>query len=681
MSRHPKLRDDLVIRKVAEGDDVAYTVCDSHRDKYFRIDPLTRLVAVHLDGERSLAEVSRLCQEEMPYTDFSLPVVEEAVQDLGAIGLLEDPYRKNLLLIERARARKPRITDFFQNMLLWRVGVWDPDPFLTRTVGRVGWIFHPWLAAGVAAGLLFTTFLVFVNRHRLDFDLLRLLVGKDGGVSGLLGFIVILTVVGAVHEFGHAYACKHFGGSVHRMGFMLMYFSPCFFVDVSQSMLFENKWQRIWVAMGGIFFESFITIAAGIVWWITPVDLGINDLAYRVMIYGLIIGVLLNLNPLLKFDGYFVLSDLLQIGELREKSALHMRELIRKPFHREKKKEPVLGARRRRAYVAYGIVALAYSGLVIFYFFQWLRTTLVGSFHEIGFIAFAGMLGAFVWRPVGRAFTRAREVASRPFRSVLPWALGILLVGIAAQLIHTPGYVAVRARVISPTREAIRAEQPGRVAAVLAREGDRVQPGQVVAILENDSVTAAWEEARSRSSASAIDLARAVEADDPGLYSSAAQRRGAALAEVSNLGQERTRLALASRDGGIVVSPRPNERVGARLDPGDTVLILAGDRSIVVECTVNEHDIGEIEPGQRVSVRLRGDPGRQLAGRVDRILPLAPLEPGARVRFPIWCRLENPPASLRLGETGTARIAVGSWNVYQRMGRTWARLVRADFWL
>ena len=136
MNRNPKLRAGLVIRKVAEGDDVAYTVCDSERDKYFRIDPYTYLVATHLDRNRTLAEVSRLCQEEMPYNDLSLPVVEEAVQDLNAIGLLEDPYSKNLILIERARARRPRVAEIFRNMLRWEFGIWDPDAFLNRTVTR-----------------------------------------------------------------------------------------------------------------------------------------------------------------------------------------------------------------------------------------------------------------------------------------------------------------------------------------------------------------------------------------------------------------------------------------------------------------------------------------------------------------------------------------------------------------
>ena len=151
-------------------------------------------------------------------------------------------------------------------MLLWHVGVWDPDKFLDKTIDRVRWIFHPALAWAVTLGLLWNVWLVFVNRNELNFEPGHLMgIGSgDTALQGILVLLAILFVVGAVHEFGHAYACKHFGGEVHRMGFMLMYFSPCFFVDVSHSMLFENRWHRIWVAMAGIYFESFITIAAAI---------------------------------------------------------------------------------------------------------------------------------------------------------------------------------------------------------------------------------------------------------------------------------------------------------------------------------------------------------------------------------------------------------------------------------
>jgi len=684
VNRNPKLRDGLVIRKVAEGDDVAYTVCDSARDKYFRIDPYTYLVATHLDRHRTLAEVSRLCQEAMPYNDLSLPVVEEAVQDLDAIGLLEDPYSKNLLLIERARARRPRFAEIFRNMLRWEFGIWDPDAFLNRTVHRVRWLFHAAPATGVALGLLWCLWLVIVNRDRVSFDPNYLLGFTGGGsaLGGILFIVVILTVVGAVHELGHAYACKHFGGEVHRLGFMVFYFGPCFFCDVSHSMLFENRWHRIWVAVAGIYFESFITVAAAVLWQITPPELAINDLSYRVMMMGLLFGVFWNLNPLLKFDGYFVLSDILQIAELREKSMRYVRDLVRRPFRRGNPPgEQVLGIRRRRAYVTYGFATLVHSYIVIVCFFQWLKGTLVGAWSETGFVLFACMLGLFVRKPAGDALAQAAKVARNPTRRTLGWAAAVLVLGVAAQFIRLPGYVAARARYVAAEREAVRAEEPGRVAAVLVREGDRVFPGRVVAILENDSLLAAWQGARSRSGKSSIDLARSLEGSNPARYQDASLERGAALADEAGLRTTRERLALAAREGGVVVTPRTTDLLGARLEAGDTLLVLARDAGSEVECDLREFDLGEIEPGQCFTLRLRSDPGRGLTGRVERVFSLAPESPGAKARFKVWGRLDREPDGVRFGESGIVRIEVGRWNLYERMGRAWTHFVRTDFWL
>jgi putative peptide zinc metalloprotease protein len=620
----------------------------------------------------------------MPHNDLSLSVVEEAVQDLNAIGLLEDPYSKNLILIERARTRRPRIAELFRNLLRVEFGIWDPDKFLNRTIHRVRWLFHPALAAAVALGLLWSLWLVFVNRNRVSFDPIYLLgFGEGGGlVQGILFIVIILTVVGAVHELGHAYACKHFGGEVHRLGLMVLYFGPCFFCDVSHSMLFENRWHRIWVAMAGIYFESFITIAAAVLWQITPPELAINDLSYRVMMMGLLFGVVWNLNPLLKFDGYFVLSDLLQIAELREKSMRYVRDLIRRPFRRtEPPTEQVLGKRRRRAYIIYGLATIAHSYLVIVGFFQMLKVTLVGLWSETGFVLFACMLGLFMRKPAGNVLAQATKAARKPTRAMLPWAAAILVLAVAAHFIRLPGYVDAQARYVSSVREAIRAEGPGRVAAVFVREGDRVFPGRVVAILENDSLLAAWQGARSRSGQSSIDLVRSLEGSNPDRYQNAALERGAALADEASLRATRARLALAAREGGVVVTPHTTDLLGARLEAGDTLLVVARDARSEIECDLKEFDLGEIEPGQRFTLRLRGDPGRRLTGQVERVFSLPPETPGDRARFKVWGRLDHANEGIRLGESGIARIEVGRWNLYERMGRAWARFVRADIWL
>ena len=684
MNRNPKLREDLTIRKVAEGDDVAFTVCDAARNKYFRIDPYTRLVASYLDGERTLAEVSLLCQEAMPFNDFSLPVVEEAVQDLSAIGLLEDPYQKNLLILERARSRRPRLADFLHNMLVWQVGVWDPDKFLERTMGRVRWLFQPWLALAAAIGLLWCLWLVFVSRDQVSFDPGYLLFGHGGNAFQSIAFLfTVILVVGAVHEMGHAYACKNFGVPVHRMGFMLMYFSPCFFCDASHSMLIENRWHRIWVAMGGIYFESFITTSAGLVWWITSPDNPAHDLAYRVMMLGLLTGVVVNLNPLLKFDGYYVLSDVLQISELRERSLRYVRDLIARPFRGASgTAERVVGLRRRRAYLLYGVVTLIYSYTVLVCFFDWLRVTLIGAWSQTGFLIFACMVGVFVRKPVARAASHATAAARRPSRAWILWGAIVAVLLVAGLLIRTPGVVDARAHCVSAGREYVRADGPGRVAAVLVREGDHVLPHQVVAIMENDSVSAALQAAQGLARQSALDAAGAQRGADQADYREALDRQNAAIAQEAMLGEQRSRLALASRAGGIVLTPRPGDRVGARLEEGDTLLVLAHDGAPEVECDLHERDVGDVHTGVAVTIRLNADPGRKLAGRIVRVYAIPAEEDSlGKARFKALARLDNVPVGLRLGESGLAHIEVGHWNAYERVRRAWTRFVREDLWL
>ena len=205
-------------------------------------------------------------------------------------------------------------------------------------------------------------------------------------------------------------------------------------------MLFENRWQRIWVAMGGIYFESFITIVAAVAWAVTPPELYLNDLSYRVMMMGLLMGVVLNLNPLLKFDGYYVLSDLLQISQLREQALPYVRNLLTRPFRRHAAPMArVVGNRRRRAYLIYGLLTIAYSYVVIVCFFEWLRLTLVGAWAETGFVLTACMLGLFIRKPVTRGIVKAAQATRHPTPSLLLWVLGVVFVAVLALFIRTPG--------------------------------------------------------------------------------------------------------------------------------------------------------------------------------------------------------------------------------------------------
>ncbi len=681
MRRYPKLRDGLFIRKVVEGDDVAYTICDTPRDKYFRVDPVTHLVAMQLDGTRPLSEVSRLCQEQMPHTDLSIPAVEEAVQDLDAIGLLEDPYQKNILLLERARTRRPRLSDFLQNMFLWKIGVWNPEWFLLRTRRWVGWLFTPLPALLTAVAFALCVAGVLVQRDRLDLNLRHVLGFEGRAGAGVFLFWVIYIVTGVFHELGHAYACTTFGGQVPRVGIMLMYFIPCLYADVSTSMAFPNRWHRIWVAMGGVYMEVLVTIAAAFVWWFTPPELVLNDIAYRVMIVGFIAGVLMNLNPLIKLDGYYVLSDLLQIGELREGSIAFWKSRVLGLFRRHKEADTVRGIRRRRAYAIYGAVAIVYTATILTAFFGWLHSWLVSKWAETGFVLSIAAVALVMKQPLASLAGRLRSVRFPRNRKSLLGAAAVLLALFVIRFLPAPAHVVAEATVISARRETVNARERGTVLAILARQGDRVAPHQVVAIVGNDSLSSAWSRTRARSESQRLDVAQAIAARDPSSYRAADARFASAAAREEEVEGAVANLALAAEEGGRVVTPRVEEAVGRWVELGDTLMIIEADGPMRVEFAVHQADVGLLRPGQRFQLRVRADPGRSFTGRIDRISPES--TPGNHLLDPQFRTVGSLDVALRapLGGTGIVRVDVGRWTLYERLIRLWARYVRADFWL
>ena len=131
---------------------------------------------------------------------------------------------------------------------------------------------------------------------------------------------VTMAIVKVLHEFGHGLSCKKFGGECHEIGFMLLVFTPCLYCNVSDSWMLPNKWKRVWIGAAGIYVEMILASIAAFIWWFTEQGTTINDLCLNMMFLNVVSTVLVNGNPLLRFDGYYILMDVLEIPNLRQKS-------------------------------------------------------------------------------------------------------------------------------------------------------------------------------------------------------------------------------------------------------------------------------------------------------------------------------------------------------------------------
>jgi hypothetical protein len=314
------LRADLAfIEQVFRGER-CYVVKDLAAQKYFRFGATEVRVMRAFDGHRTArAIVALLAQEGIR---LSVQAIDSFATALGSAGLLERSLReRSVLQLERLRAErhKRRRRPLFRGELLrmrWSFG--DPDALLARLLPRIRWMFTPGFVA--LSALLFAAYgLVMADRwdeFAATLSATYSWSAIDAGsvlVLCLTGFVVVL-----IHELGHGLTCKHFGGEVHELGFMLIYLQPAFYCDVSDAWSFPEKRARLWVTAAGSWIQLVVASLAAIVWFVVAPDTLVAEVCVATMLIGGLMTVVANMNPLLPLDGYFLLADWLEIPNLRQ---------------------------------------------------------------------------------------------------------------------------------------------------------------------------------------------------------------------------------------------------------------------------------------------------------------------------------------------------------------------------
>jgi multidrug efflux pump subunit AcrA (membrane-fusion protein) len=365
---------------------------------------------------------------------------------------------------------------FGLRILYWRKNFFDPDRFFNRLAPKIWWCWTPAFVMFSAGCIGLAAVLLWANRQGLAHSFLNSLRWE----TAVLAWVVLLFVT-MCHEFAHGLTCKHYGGEVHEVGFLLIFFIPCFYCNVSDAWLFKEKSKRLWVTLAGGYFELFLWALTVFVWRVTVADSLVNYLAFVVMT-ACGVQTLFNFNPLLKLDGYYLLSDWLEIPNLQQRAGDYVKGHLRRLLWGAPRPER---DERGRTLLIYGAVSWLYSltflGLSLAFMTHFFGTKL----GTVGLVI-VGFLGLMSVRGLFHGFT-AGEVRNmilyRHKRAVI-WAA--LLIGVPAALFFIP--IEDRAGGPFALRPAVRAELRAPVAGFLREiccdEGDRVTPGMLVVRLE-----------------------------------------------------------------------------------------------------------------------------------------------------------------------------------------------------
>jgi len=631
------VRADLTFQPMEFQGRRCWNVKDPLTLRYFQLNEEEAFLLQHLDGARSLTELQQLFERRFAPRRVSLEQLHGFVGLLHREGLtVSHAFGQGEELLQRHRqAVSQRRRQALANVLAIRLRGFDPEPLLQWLYPKLSWAFTRQAWAFGATFILVAVLLVLLH---FDTFLSRLPHVQDFFTpTNVLWLAVVLAGCKVLHELGHALTCKHFGGECHELGLMFLVFTPCLYCNVSDAWLLRDKWQRIAVSAAGIWVELQLAAAATFLWWFSQPGL-LNSLCLNVMFVCSVSTLLLNGNPLLRYDGYFILADLVEVPNLRQQADSALREwLLAWWCGIEPQVTALLSVRARLTLVAYAIASLAYRWLllvgILLLAYEALRPNRLQVLAQfLGVLVVAGMMAG----PLGQAARAWRDPRQwrRIRRRRLAWA-SLVLAAALAGLWFLPVRDDVMAPVVLEPAEASRV-----YATVEGRLVEQVSPGQVVAPgdllvrLDNaevDRQVVALEGERDTQSLDVKQL-QLLQVRDSHTGPAAAGSRlltavealKATEKQLEQLRSDQSQLRITAPRAGVVLPPRavmdadaadedlqswtgsPLERcnLGSFLEAGTLVCWIGAPDRLQGLVVIEQADIERIEVGQRASLLL-----------------------------------------------------------------------------
>lgn len=595
-----------------------FVLHDPFNNQFFRLRPAAWELVVRLGLERSVDAVWNEARERDP---IDTPGQEETLR------LLAQLYHANLLhstiapdtakLFDRYKKRRARETRaYIQNIMFARIPLLDPDWFLKLLVPVSRQIFG---VAGLATWLV-----VFVLALKVAMDHADQLVSQTQGVlavGNLPWLYAGLVLIKLLHEFGHALACRRFGGEVHTMGVMFLLFTPVPYVDVTSSWAFRSRWHRAAVGAAGMWVEVFVAALATFVWAATSPGV-IHSLAYNIMFVASVSTVLFNINPLLRFDGYYILSDLLDIPNLHQRATQTMRHLFEyHVFGVRPSRSPARSPREQGWLVLFAVASNVYRLIL----FGIILLFLADRFLVLGVILTLVCIVSWIIVPLVRFAVYL--VASPRLERTRPRAVGVtagalgtllLLLGVVPWPHHfrAPGVIESRQHSL------IAADTPGTMIEVQSPSGARVTTGQPLFRMENPELALELEEAQALVEETRVRELRALQSQTADL-APLASRREALEQRVADLTARQSALVVRAPHDGWWVAPRIADAPGAWVDRGQAVGQVIDESVFRFIAVVSQAEASRLFEGnlRRGEVRLPGDAGTAIRIVDQTIIP------------------------------------------------------------
>jgi putative peptide zinc metalloprotease protein len=614
----PRLRSHAQIHRHQYRGQTWYILQDLSSERFHRFSPSAYMIIGLMDGKRTVQEIWDTALAQLGDDAVSQDEVIQLLGQLHSADVLQcdvppdtaELFRRRQKQVRTQRQRK------LMSLFAWQIPMFDPERLLDRYMPHVRPLFS-W--AGLALwGAVVGTAMVLGWTHwpELSENVLDQLLLPHN----LLLIWLLFPIVKLVHEFGHAFAVKAYGGEVHEMGIMILVLTPVPYVDASSAWAFRSKWQRVLVGGAGMAVEVFIASLALFLW--VNLEPGVlRALCYNTILIAGISTVLFNANPLLRFDGYYMLMDYLEIPNLRQRATQYLIYLCeRYLFGKRDVDRPNASAGERAWFVGFSVTSFLYRILVIIAILLFLgeQSLLLG-------LIFAGST-AFAWlvlpaMKIGNYLANSPRIRRVRYRAVT--TAGLLLGGLVVLFtaVPIPLRTLTEGVVWVPEEGIVRAGADGFIARVVATPGTWVKPGDV--LVECQDLDLSTEARVLEGQLRELDARHRQATADNRVQAELVDEQRKVIQE--NLARARERLqdlTVRAQIAGLFVMPNSSDLPGRFVQRGQTLGHVVDVDTVTVRTLVSQEQIDLVRQDTRaVEVRLAERFGTIARAEVQRVVP------------------------------------------------------------
>ena len=695
--------------------------------KYYRFEEEEFAILQMLDGKASLEQIQRRFESRYAPQKIAIQELHQFVGMLfrSALIVANTPDQGQELLKRRTKQERRQRVGALANVLGIRFRGINPDRLLGGLNRCLGWFFS-W-PAFICSGLLMGSALLLLISQFDQFQSRLPEFQQFFAVSNWGWLFVTLAVTKILHEFGHGLACKRFGGECNEMGVMLLVLTPCLYCNVSDSWMLPNKWKRAAIGAAGMYVELVLASLCTFLWWFSEPGL-LNYLCLNVMFVSSVSTLLFNANPLLRYDGYYILSDLIEIPNLRQKaSTILNRKLGNWCLGFKEPDDPFLPQRRQWLFACYSLAAVVYRWVVVISILWFLNQV----FEPYGLqrlgqaIAMVAVYGLAVHPLI--QFIRFLSVPGRMDTVnrlrflVSSGVVASVLAGVC--LVPLPFYVTCSLQIQLHDAEPVYVDVSGEVDAIHVKPGTFVHEGDKLLTLSN--LDAQLEIAQLNGQASQLTTKiqslrqRAFEEEAVLLELTQVEE---ALETINDLRRQRNadlrRLTIRATSSGVVLPadsrPRESSRQqlaswsgrlldrqnrGAFAQEGTMVCQVGDPKRLEAVLAIDQADLEFISEGQKIQILLQQFPWLMLNSKIEQIAEVdmkksprgmsnksggdlatqtddAGQEQPLHTKYHANATIRHESAEIAVGATGTARIRAGSKTIGQRLVRYLAQTFR-----